>query len=254
MFNHFYLAALIFLLFIGAIFLLVKRNKFLQRFSIDLDIGGIIYGGIVAVYSILLAFIVVIVWEQYQNTGDRIQEESSKVFNLYRASYAFPDSTTGKKIRTTVIAYVNSVVDDEFPAMENDTTSILTQQKYNKVWDMIYAIRPNTENEKIWYASMVTSVNQFGEARIIRISDIDPSLPQLMWKILLTGGIIIILFAILFKTNNNWAHFIKILMFSIVIVFNLMLVNLLDHPYKGLLKIEPSAFTKILKHYKDEQK
>ena len=254
MFNHFYLAALIFLLFIGAIFLLVKRNKFLQRFSIDLDIGGIIYGGIVAVYSILLAFIVVIVWEQYQNTGDRIQEESSKVFNLYRASYAFPDSTTGKKIRTTVIAYVNSVVDDEFPAMEHDTTSSLTQQKYNKVWDMIYAIRPNTENEKIWYASMVTSVNQFGEARIIRISDIDPSLPPLMWKILLAGGAIIILFAILFKTNNNWAHFIKILMFSIVIVFNLMLVNLLDHPYKGLLKIEPGAFTKIQKHYKDEQK
>ena len=133
MFNHFYVAALIFLLFIGAIFLLVKRNKFLQRFSIDLDIGGIIYGGIVAVYSILLAFIVVIVWEQYQNTGDRIQEESSKVFNLYRASYAFPDSTTGKKIRTTVIGYVNSVVDNEFPAMEHDTTSSLTQHKYNQV-------------------------------------------------------------------------------------------------------------------------
>jgi hypothetical protein len=254
MFNHFYLAALIFLLSIGAIFLLVKRNKYLQRFTIDLDIGGIIYGGIVAVYSILLAFIVVIVWEQYQNTGDRIQEESSKVFNLYRASYAFPDSTTGKKIRTTVIAYVSSVVDDEFPAMEHDTTSSLTQQKYNKVWDMIYAIRPTTENEKIWYTSMVTSVNQFGEARIIRISDIDPSLPSLMWRILLAGGAIIILFAILFKTNNNWAHFIKILFFSIVIVFNLMLVNLLDHPYKGLLKIEPTAFTKILKHYKDEQK
>ena len=101
---------------------------------------------------------------------------------------------------------------------------------------------------------MVTSVNQFGEARIIRISDIDPSLPSLMWRILLAGGAIIILFAILFKTNNNWAHFIKILLFSIVIVFNLMLVNLLDHPYKGLLKIEPTAFTKILKHYKDEQK
>ncbi len=254
MFNHFYVAALIFLLCIAAVFLLVKRNKYLQRFSIDLDIGGIIYGGIVAVYSILLAFIVVIVWEQYQNTGDRIQEESSKVFNLYRASYAFPDSTTGKKIRTTVIDYVSSVVDDEFPAMEHDTTSSRTQQKYNKVWDMIYVIRPSTENEKIWYASMVTSVNQFGEARIIRISDIDPSLPPLMWRILLAGGIIIILFAILFKTNNNWAHFIKILLFSIVIVFNLMLVNLLDHPYKGLLKIEPSAFTKILKHYKDEQK
>jgi hypothetical protein len=119
---------------------------------------------------------------------------------------------------------------------------------------MVYSIHPTTENEKIWYASMVSSVNQFGEARIIRISDIEPSLPPLMWKILLAGGFIIILFAILFKSANNWAHFIKILMFSVVIVFNLMLVNLLDHPYKGLLRIEPDAFTKILNHYKDEQK
>jgi len=254
MFNHFYIAALIFLLCISALFLLVKKNKHLQKFTIDLDIGGIIYGGIVAVYSILLAFIVVIVWQQYQNTGDRIQEESSKVFNLYRASYAFPDSTTGKKIRNTVIDYVNSVVTDEFPAMEHDTTSSLTQHEYNKVWDMVYTIRPATENEKIWYASMVASINQFGEARIIRISDIDPSLPPLMWRILLAGGAIIIIFAILFKSSNNWAHYLKIVFFSIIIVFNLMLVNLLDHPYKGLLKIAPDAFTKILKHYKDEQK
>jgi hypothetical protein len=254
MFNHFVLSALIILLCITGLFLLVKRNRQLKRFSINLDIGGIIYGGIVAVYSILLAFIVVIVWEQYQNTGDRIQEESSKVFNLYRASYAFPDSTTGKKIRSTVINYVNSVVNNEFPAMEHDTTSTLTQKSYNQVWAMVYAIRPVTDNEKVWYTSMVESTNQFGEARIIRISDIDPSLPPLMWRILLAGGLIIIVFAMLFKTNDDWTHYVKIMLFSIVIVFNLLLVYLLDHPYKGVLKIEPSAFTKIQTHYKDEQK
>lgn len=254
MFNHFLLSGLLFLLCISGLFLFVKRNKLMRRFTISLDIGGIIYGGIVAVYSILLAFIVVIVWEQYQNTGDRIQEESSKVFNLYRASYAFPDSTTGKRIRSTVIDYVNSVVVNEFPAMEHDTTSVITQKYYNKVWDMVYAIRPATDNEKTWYSSMVESVNQFGEARIIRISDIDPSLPPLMWQILLAGGIIIIIFAMLFKTEDDWTHYVKILLFSIVIVFNLMLVYLLDHPYKGMLKIAPSAFTKIQAHYKEEQK
>jgi len=254
MLNSFYVPALVFLLAIAALFLLLKKNKQLKRFSMDLDIGGIIYGGIVAVYSILLAFVVVIVWEQYQNTGDRVQEESSKVFNLYRASYAFPDSTSGKVIRSTVIDYVNSVVHEEFPAMEHDTTSTLTQHKYNKVWEMVYALKPVTDKEKVWYASMVESVNQFGEARIIRISDIDASIPGLMWKILLAGGIIIIVFAMLFKSNDNWLHFVKVLLFSTIIVFNLLLVYLLDHPYKGMLKIEPSAFTKILTHYKEEQR
>jgi hypothetical protein len=254
MFGHFYVSALIFLVSISVLFILLKQNRHLKKLTMDLDIGGIIYGGIVAVYSILLAFVVVIVWEQYQNTGDRVQEESSKVFNLYRASYAFPDSTSGKKIRSTVIDYVTSVVEDEFPAMEHDSTSKITQQKYNKVWDMVYGIRPVTDNEKVWYASMVESVNQFGEARIIRISDLDPSIPTLMWEIMLAGGLIIIVFAMLFKSNHFWLHFLKILFFSIVIVFNILLIYLLDHPYKGALKIEPTAFTKILNHYKDEKK
>ena len=71
---------------------------------------------------------------------------------------------------------------------------------------------------------------------------------------MIAGGLIIILFAILFKTNNNKTHYLKIILFSVIIVFNLILVDMLDHPYKGMLKIEPSAFTKILKHYKEEQK
>jgi hypothetical protein len=75
-----------------------------------------------------------------------------------------------------------------------------------------------------------------------------------MWYILLAGGVIIILFAILFKTNNNKAHFLKVVLFSIIIVFNLILVDMLDHPYKGMLRIEPTAFTKILNHYREEQK
>lgn len=254
MFAHFYVSALVLLLGIAIVFLFLKKNKFTRKLTMDLSIGGIIYGGIVAVYSILLAFVVVIVWEQYQNTGDRIQLEASKVFNLYRASYAFPDSTTGKHIRSTVVDYVSSVVTDEFPAMEHDTTSVLTQKRYNKVWEMVYTIHPVTDNEKTWYASMVESVNQFGEARIIRISDLDSSIPPLMWKILLAGGLIIILFAMLFESDNDWMHFLKVILFSIVIVFNLLLVYLLDHPYKGMLRIEPSAFTKILLHYKEEQK
>jgi hypothetical protein len=75
-----------------------------------------------------------------------------------------------------------------------------------------------------------------------------------MWKILLAGGLIIIVFAMLFKSKDFWLHFIKILFFSVVIVFNILLVYLLDHPYKGCLRIEPSAFTKILNHYKEEKK
>lgn len=249
-----YFAILIILVLVGFVFLFLKRNSLMKRLSLDTAIGGIIYGGLMAVYSILLAFVVVVVWQQYQTTGDRVEIEASKVFNLYRASYAFSDTAVGKRIRLAVVDYSASVCKDEWPALELDSVSTVTQKKYNQMWEVVYDIKPTTPGEQIWYTSMVQSINQFGEARILRISDIDSSIPQIMWQMLIVGALVIVLFSILFTSENNWVHLLKVIMFSTLIVFSLALVYLLDHPFRGVLKVEPTAFQKILKHYQMEQK
>ena len=122
------------------------------------------------------------------------------------------------------------------------------------MWEVIYDIKPTTTSEQVWYTSMVQSINQFGEARILRISDIDSSIPHIMWQMLIVGALVILLFSILFSSENNWVHLLKVIMFSTVIVFSLALVFMLDHPFRGVLKVEPTAFQKILTHYQMEQK
>jgi len=248
-----YLAIVVILVLVGLVFLFLKRNSIMKRVSLDTAIGGIIYGGLMAVYSILLAFVVVVVWQQYQNTGDRVEMEAAKVFNLYRSSYAFSD-TVGKSVRLAVVEYATSVCNDEWPALAHGNLSTVTQGKYNHMWEVVYNIKPSTPSEQIWYQSMVQSINQFGEARIMRISDVDSSIPPIMWQMLIGGALVILLFTILFSTDNNWVHLLKVIMFSTIIVFSLALVYMLDHPFQGVLKVDPTAFQKILTHYQMEQK
>jgi hypothetical protein len=248
-----YFAIVVVLALVGIFFLLLKRTSVMKRLALDTAIGGIIYGGLMAVYSILLAFVVVVVWQQYQNTGDRVEIEAAKVFNLYRSSYAFPD-TVGRSVRLAVVDYATSVCNDEWPALGHDSLSTVTQTKYNHMWAVVYNIKPSTPSEQIWYTSMVQSINQFGEARIMRISDVDSSIPAIMWQMLIGGALVILLFTILFSTENDWVHLLKVIMFSTVIIFSLALVYMLDHPFKGVLKVDPTAFQKILTHYQMEQK
>jgi len=232
------------LLAIILIFTLFKRNSTLKKIALDLQLGGIIYGGLVAVYSLLLAFVVVIVWQQYQVTGDRIESEASKLLNIYRSSYAFKD-TSSARIRRAVVNYVESVKNDEWYALEHDSLSTKTQKVYDQLWHVVYEIKPFTEEEKIWYASIVQNINQFGEARHLRLSDRDASIPPIMWYMLVAGATLIILFSILLFSDNNFNHLLKVLMISTMIIFSLLLVYLLDHPFQGTLKIEPTAFEKI---------
>ena len=241
--------AFLFLVALLGVFVTLKSSKRLQKFGLELEMGAVIYGGVVAVYSILLAFIVVIVWGQYSTTGDRVLLEASKIFNVYRTSVPFPDSVGGP-IRKNIAEYIKSLHENEWPAMEGDSLSTVTKRRYGQLWKSVYSVHPQDDYEKIWYQSMVEAINQFGDARLLRISDIQTSIPNLMWDLLIFGGVITLLFASLLKGGDDRIHFLKIFLFALLIVFNWVLIYMLDRPYKGVLKVEPTCFDAILKEYK----
>jgi hypothetical protein len=231
---------------------IVKSNRVLKNISLDLHLGGIIFGALIAIYSLILAFVVVVGWQQYQVTGDRIEAEAAKLYNVYRSTFAYTDPGTGidtaaaRKIRTEIKNYIRSVQDDEWAAMEHDSLSAIAQKSCNNVWHIIiHDIKPVSEQEKIWYASTIQNMNQFTEARHFRLSDMDSSIPSLMWVMLLSGAVIIIVFSMLLNSENKPRHLLKVLMISVMIIFSLLLVYALDHPFKGILKLAPKAFSKI---------
>lgn len=241
---YLYLAGAI--LLIIALFFLLKSNRVLGRISFDLGLGGIIYGGMIAIYALVLAFVVVVGWQQYQVTGDRIESEASKLYNVYRSTFAYSDTASGRNMRVQIKDYIRSVQEDEWPAMEHDSSSAKTQKICNNVWHiLIHDVKPVSETDKIWYAAAIENMNQFSEARHLRLSDMESSIPSMMWIMLIVGALAIIIFSMLLASENLRHQLLKVLMISVMIIFSLLLVYALDHPYKGILKQEPTAFLKI---------
>src|ERR1019366_4535145 len=120
---HIYLYLVGVLVFVTLVFIFIKSNRYLKTITLDLQLGGIIFGGLIAIYALIVAFVVVIVWQQYQVTGDRIESESSKLFNVFRSSFAYTDTATARKMRVEIKNYIKSVQEDEWPAVEHDSLS-----------------------------------------------------------------------------------------------------------------------------------
>src|SRR5579872_841786 len=207
---HLYIYLLGALCIVSLIFVFLKTNKVLKTISFDLQLGGIIYGGLVAIYALILAFVVVVGWQQYQVTGDRIEAEASKLYNVYRSTFAYSDTAMSRKLRGEIKNYINSVQEDEWPAMEHDSLSTRTQGFSNNIWhSIVREIQPVSETEKIWYAATIQNMNQFSEARHFRLSDMDASIPQLMWVMLIAGATLINLFSMLLQSNNTHHQYLK---------------------------------------------
>ena len=67
-------------------------------------------------YAVLVAFVVVVVWEQFVDAEAAAQSEASAIADLLRDSQAFPASER-PQLQQSLTAYAQDVVDDEFPRM-----------------------------------------------------------------------------------------------------------------------------------------
>lgn len=227
-------------------FLLLRKYIHYSKMEIHNEVGGFIYAVLGAVYSILLAFVVVTVWEQYTDAEENVNVEVSHVIDLYRNANDFPDSLK-YEIQTTCKQYMQDMVTYEWEAMKNNEISEQAKSSYFKIWEIHQNYIPKTEHEKIWYEESVKELNQLADARRFRINSIYSGIQPFLWFVLIIGAAVTIGFSFLFGTKNTLAHVIMIALLSTAIGLSLLLVFAFDHPFVGIIKVEPYAFIRALK-------
>ena len=241
-----------FLFFVGFFlggFLLVHKFFHHSKLEIHNEVAGFIYAVVGVIYAVLLAFVVITVWEQYTEAEKNVNTEASHVVDIYRNAEAFPDSIRDK-IQTETINYMNDIINYEWKSMKNLEISSEAKKSYKSLWKTIIEYIPVTTYENMWYAETIKELNQLADARRFRINSIYFDIPSLMWFILFIGAFITIGFSYIFGTKNNIAHIIMIICLSSSIGLILILIDALVHPFSGFIQLTPEAFIYALSQLK----
>ena len=86
------------------------------------DGAGYIYAGLAVLYAVLLAFIVIVVWQQFNATHIRVHKEADALSDLFREAQVFP-TPVQRPILDAVRSYARAVIEEEWPAMARGTES-----------------------------------------------------------------------------------------------------------------------------------
>src|SRR3954451_24375505 len=95
--------------------LLVRRSVALSTLEGHNDVAGFIIAVIGVLYAVLLAFVVVISWQNFDEAHQTASSEAQLVDGLYRDAPAFQPQTAD--MRQKLDSYARSVVTQEWPAM-----------------------------------------------------------------------------------------------------------------------------------------
>ena len=217
----------------------VRRNVTLATLEQHNDVAGFILAVVGVLYAVILGFVVVIVWQQFDAAQSNAHQEAITLEVLYNDAFAFGPT---RPVHRDLVAYGTSVVNHEWPAMRNHQRGDPgTDAALDKVWSDLEAIRTTGPDQNAFLQSSISAVNRLEEERDGRIEDSNRELPFSMWAVLVIGAVITVGFTYFFGVSHLAAHALMVAALSAIIGVALFLAMSLDLPYSGDLGIKPTA-------------
>lgn len=243
------------LLFVVAIILISLTglfifNKWYWKYNPDHKNGiiGIIFSALSLIYSLLVAFVIVAVWQDYEELNNTIEQESDKLNSIIAHSSRLPDSIK-TTLQKTVLNYCNNVVNKEWKMQEPDTRYQVSAIPALRL--LVLSYQPQSKTQESVFSVLDENLSDISDMRRERLSHTRSHVPQLVWFVLQAGSIIVIIFSYLFNVASIRLKKICVSFLSGMIAMSLFLVYMLDHPFEGSTQVSMAPYKDIIQsiHY-----
>jgi hypothetical protein len=203
-------------------------------------------------YAVLVAFVVVVVWEDFDQAQTATESEANSIADLFRDSEALPPDAR-LAVQQSIIAYTKDVVDDEFPRMRRGEAIAQQSPRLTQLWQSYIQAQPVTQSEIAFYKEAISRLDELGNARKTRITTSLSEIPNDLWVLLLGGGAIILIFTYMFSTPDILIHASGVALASALMGFVLYLIFALEHPFVGALSVQPEPYVHVLETWSHAQ-
>jgi hypothetical protein len=221
---------------------LIRRAVPATRQGFHAEISAPMLGVVAALFGLLLAFVIIIAYENYLSARDQVSREASNLGAVVRDSDAFPEPG-GEEVRRAVGGYVRGVVNDGFPHMRNgDPVSPLAFQQLAGIYAALRKVKASSPEELTFYDDAVTRLNDALDARRDRLEAARGGLPADVAALILFGSLVIVAYAVLVGSPHFWFHALGPAAIAVVVAFSLVVLADLSYPFSGDLSISPEAF------------
>ncbi|WP_448702474.1 hypothetical protein ACFGVR_08990 [Mucilaginibacter sp. AW1-3] len=197
-------------------------------------------------YGLLLGFVVFFVWDSMKEAHNNADREGSLAKGLYCDMRYYGDSSD-VKARTNLIksyiTYVNHVIKKEYPAMERLEPTGDTGRWY---FSAVYANMQKLHANNMRVSEMFSQLNDLATYRSLRRLDADSAISLEIWIPLLIGAFILLLSALMIDVESMRLHMTVTAMLGIFIGMVMYIIILVDHPFTGKIRIEPSGYKDVI--------
>ncbi|QFY42156.1 DUF4239 domain-containing protein [Candidatus Methylospira mobilis] len=200
------------------------------------------------VFSLLLAFVTVSVWENYQDTVNAVDSEARSLNNL-RLDLDVLRQSQQQPLVESLNAYTHCVIDHEWHEMAGGHVDNECPQLLGQISHLILTAEAQTEGEKRVVGSMVDLLNVYRNHRMERLTAMIPALDKLMWSVLILSTAIYFFYGSLIDVGRLRPHSVLTLILAMMIGLVFVLIAAYDLPFTRPLSLQPEALQSLLQKW-----
>ncbi len=207
----------------------------------DAEVASQMLGVVAALFGLLLAFIIVIAYENYDDARSNVTGEADALAAIVRDAGAFAPPER-ERVRASVGVYVRAVVDEEWPLLREGEDSPEAWAAVDGIFTALQAVKPASPSAAAFYDDSVRQLNTALEARRNRLDDAGGGLPWVVGALLFVGSLVIVGYAVLIGSQSFWFHTVGAGSIAVVVGMSLVVLVALLYPFSGDLAIGSGPF------------
>jgi hypothetical protein len=204
------------------------------------EVVGFIFATVGVLYAVLLAFTVIIVWEQYLGAESAVSQEGTALITVARTASSFPEPERGQ-VYDHLRAYAQFVINEEWRTMDEPTLeqeeSAGAEASINSIWSTYRSLPPSQVD-----AYTTESLDNLSTQRALRLQSNAAALPIALWFGLVLGELVTISFCLILHMENVQLHALVTALLTALIATSIWMIVMINHPFSGDLHVSTAAF------------
>jgi len=180
------------------------------------------------------------VWTNFQTADTNANDEANSLVNLSRAADGLPKQQRDA-IEIAAAAYAGLVVNREWPHMHEGIEPHAGHPAIVRLWTIVTQTPVETALQQTSLSQAMTELSNMTKHRRIRILESRTQMPNILWAVLVMGGMITIAACCLIGSENVPLHLSLVVAISLLISLALVAIADIDRPYQGSVCVTPQA-------------
>lgn len=215
--------------------LIRKQIQKLPHLSFS-EVGGIMFATISLIYSLLLAFAIVAVWEDYEEINKKVIEEAAKLSEVRETASKLPEPMY-QNIKANLLNYVQTEIKNEWYQLGH-------KPGHNPYMHRLRTYLRHSDNLTAKQATVAAAIydelTDIVTIRNVRAVNTRSHVPTLVWVILIVGSLSVMGFSFLFTMEPEWMNKLLSGVLTCLIAMCIFLMFMLDHPLCGSSAVSPT--------------